>query len=169
MSVAGTATTEAKPDKVILGVETTNETEKAALQPTVSGTKISVHQLVNQLIKSLQSLAGKRSNLLLNDIPRKLSVSVDENMLAYVLWHLMNSAMSSTENECIHIEAVLTDDRTLIRIKDLGTYFYHTISHQYRQVQYIAEKLGGNINLNNDENYGPNVSFSIPNNLLAAA
>jgi hypothetical protein len=32
MSVAGTATTEAKPDKVILGVETTNETEKAAWQ-----------------------------------------------------------------------------------------------------------------------------------------
>ena len=90
-------------------------------------TKISIHQLVSRLIASLQPSAVKRNNILLNDIPRDLSVIADENTLAYVLSNLVNSAVSTTENSCIHIEAVLTDDHTMIRVKDQGTYIYHTM------------------------------------------
>jgi signal transduction histidine kinase len=88
---------------------------------------ISVHQLVSQLITSLQPLAVRRNNILLNDIPRELAVSADQHTLAYVLSELVNSAVNSTENQCIHIEAVLTDDHTVIRVKDLDTYIYHTM------------------------------------------
>lgn len=94
---------------------------------TSADTTISIHQLVNQLITSLQPLAVRRNNILLNDIPRELLVSADQNTLAYVLSQLVNSAVNSTENQCIHIEAVLTDDHTMIRVKDLHTYIYHTM------------------------------------------
>ncbi len=89
--------------------------------------KISVHQIVSQLITSLQPFAVKRNNILLNDIPKELSVSADQHTLAYVLSQLVNSAVNSTENQCIHIEAVLTDDHTMIRVKDLNTHIYHTM------------------------------------------
>jgi signal transduction histidine kinase len=95
--------------------------------PSPSEPKISVHQVVSQLITSLQPLAVKRNNILLNDIPRELSVSADQNTLAYVLSQLVNSAVNSTENHCIHIEAVLTDDHMMIRVKDLDTHIYHTM------------------------------------------
>jgi signal transduction histidine kinase len=93
----------------------------------LSDTKISIHQLVSRLIASLQPSAVKRNNILLNDIPGELLVNADENTLAYVLSNLVNSAVSTTENSCIHIEAVLTDDHTMIRVKDQDTYIYHTM------------------------------------------
>ena len=89
---------------------------------------IFIHQLVSRLITSLQPSAVKRNNILLNDIPRDLSVMADENTLAYVLSNLVNSAVSTTENRCIHIEAIHTDDaHTMIRVKDQDTLIYHTM------------------------------------------
>jgi phosphoglycerate-specific signal transduction histidine kinase len=133
-----------------------------------SSTKIFLHQLVNQLVKSLLPLTTLRKNLVLNHIPRELMVTAEENMLAYVLWNLINSAVNSTQDDCIHIQALSMDEYTMIAVKDVGTYFYHTISSDYRQVQYIAEKLGGSISICNDKNNSTNVCFRISKDLLAA-
>lgn len=89
--------------------------------------RISVHQLVSQLITSLQPMAVRRNNVLLNDIPKELSASVDQNMLAYVLTQLVNTAVANTENRCIHIEAIPDGNQTRIRVKDLDTFIYHTM------------------------------------------
>lgn len=89
--------------------------------------KTSVHQIVSQLITSLQPLAVKRNNILLNDVPRDLSVEVDQHMLAYLLSQLVNTAVSNTENQCIHIETVLDNDQQMLRVKDMNTRIYHTI------------------------------------------
>ncbi len=89
--------------------------------------KVSIYNLVSKLITSLQPLAVRRNNILLNDIPKDLSVNADQNTLAYVLSQLVNSAVNSTENECIHIEAVLNDNHRMLRVKDLHTHIYHTM------------------------------------------
>jgi hypothetical protein len=56
----------------------------------------------------------------------------------------------------------------MIRIKDVGTYFRHTISKEYRQVQHVAEKLGGSIRIENGRDSGMNAAFCFSNSLLAA-
>lgn len=89
--------------------------------------KVSLYQLVSQLITSLQPLAVKRNNILLNDIPRELSLDVDQNMVAYVLSQLVNSAVSNAEDQCIHIEAVINNDHQMLRVKDMHTHIYHTM------------------------------------------
>jgi len=96
-------------------------------QPQTSENRVSIHQLVSKLITSLQPLAVKRNNILLNDIPRDLSVDADQNTIAYVLSELVNSAVNSTENECIHIEAVFNNEHRMLRVKDLHTHIYHTM------------------------------------------
>jgi len=130
--------------------------------------KISLHKVVSELVQSLLPVMVKRHNLVLNEIPRDLCVEADENMLAYVLWSLINGAIQSTQNDCIRVEAIPMDDRMMIRIKGVGTYFRHTISREYRQVQHVAEKLGGSISIENGEDYGTNAAFCISNSLLAA-
>ncbi|HEY4287422.1 MAG TPA: hypothetical protein VGN00_10020 [Puia sp.] len=130
--------------------------------------KVSLHELVSGLVQSLLPLTVKRHNLILNEIPRDLCVGADENMLAYVLWSLINGAIQSTHNECIHIEGVTMDDCMMIRIKDVGTYFRHTISREYRQVQHVAERLGGSIRIENGKDHGTNAAFCISGSLQAA-
>jgi C4-dicarboxylate-specific signal transduction histidine kinase len=129
--------------------------------------RISLFDLVNRLI-STDVLSAKYSQMVRNDIPPELMVSADENMLAYVLWNLIHSAVTSIHEDSILIEALTVEDRTVIRIKDLGTYFYHSISQEYRKVQFVAEKLGGSVHINHDINHGANASFIISNSLLTA-
>ena len=125
---------------------------------------VSLHRLVSELVESLLPLTIKRHSLVLNEVPRDFFVGADEDMLAYVLWSLINGAIQSTHSECIHIEGVAMDGCMMIRIKDVGTYFRHTISREYRQVQHVAERLGGSISIEN----GRNAAFCISNNRLAA-
>lgn len=130
--------------------------------------KVPLRQMVNQLLTSLQPLALRRDSIILNGIPHDLTVLAEENILAYVLWSLLNGAVNSRNNECIHIVAFVAQDRTMICVKDVGTYYYHAISTEYRKIQYAAEQLGGSISVDNDELHGTNVSFSISNRPLAA-
>ena len=110
-------------------------------------TTISLHRFVDELMTGLLPRAVSRKTLIINQIDRNLRVGSDENMLAYVLWNLLDRAVSSTQNECIHIESVVEGDTTLIRVRNAGIYFYRTISNGFRQVQYAAEKLGGTISI----------------------
>jgi len=138
------------------------------MSTTCFAPKVSLHKLVSELVQGLLPLTVKRRNLVLNEIPRDLSIGADENMLAYVLWHLINGAVQCTQNECIHIEAFTMGDHMMIRIKDVGAYFHHTISREYRQVQHIAEKLGGCISIENGKDDETNAALCIWNSQLAA-
>jgi hypothetical protein len=130
--------------------------------------KIPLHQMVDQLLAALQPLTLRRDSIILNGIPHDLTVLAEENTLAYVLGSLLNSAINNGRNECIHIVAVVAEDRTMICVKDVGTYYYHAISTDYRKIQNAAELLGGSISVDQDDIHGTNVSFSISNRLLAA-
>jgi hypothetical protein len=126
--------------------------------------EISLHHFVDELTLGLLPLAVSRKTVIINQIDRDLRVGSDENMLAYVLWNLLDRAVSSTQNECIHIESVVEGGNTLIRVRNAGMYFYRTISNGFRQVQYAAEKLGGTISID----YNTDTTTTIALTLKAA-
>jgi hypothetical protein len=128
-----------------------------------SVTKISLHRFVDDLTAGLVPLAVTRRTLIINQIDRNTDIRLgsDENMLAYVLWNLLNRAVSSTENSCIHIESITDGDRVMIRVRNAGAYFYRTISHSFRQVQYAAEKIGGSISIDYTENMSTTVALTL--------
>jgi len=125
--------------------------------------QISLHQFVDELTLGLLPLAVSRKSIIINQIDRDLQVGSDENILAYVLWNLLDRAVNSTQNECIHIESVTEGDSTLIRVRNAGTYFYRTVCHSFRQVQYAAEKLGGTISINYTGSTSTTIAFTIKN------
>jgi hypothetical protein len=134
-----------------------------------SETKIPLRWFVNELMSDLLPLAVSRRSFIVNDIDRQLDLTVDEKMLAYVLWSLLNRIVSSTENECIHIESVLSGDCMMIRVRNTGTYSYCNTSRGFRQVQYVAEKLGGNILIDQTPNHSTTVVSLILHNGIKAA
>jgi hypothetical protein len=95
--------------------------------------------------------AVSRKTIIINQIDRDLELGADENLLAFVLWNLLDRAVNSTQNECIHIESVRNGHNTIIRDRNAGVYFYRTLSNNFRQVQHAAEKLGGTITVDYTE------------------
>ena len=145
-------------------------TQKAAVvpfEPSSRRIKVSLHQLVNDLLASLQPLAMKRNNVVLNGVPQGLCFIAEENLMAYILWNMINTVVSSKKNECIHVQTLVDDDHTMICVRDAGTYLYRSLASEYRKLQDAAEKVGGCINVYNDDKYGNNIVFSISNTRMA--
>jgi hypothetical protein len=102
---------------------------------------------VDELMTGLVPRAGSRKSIIINQIDRDLEVGSDENLLAFVLWNLLDKAVDSTQNECIHVESVRLGESTMIRVRNAGVYFYRSSANCFRQVQDAAEKLGGSISI----------------------
>jgi hypothetical protein len=130
--------------------------------------RISLHRFVDELTEGLVPLAVSRRSIIINQIDRDLEVGSDENTLAYVLWNLLNRVVSSTQNECIHIESVSAGDSTVIRVRNAGVYFYRTVSNSFRQVQYAAERLGGGISIDYTDHTSPTIELTFYNKMTAA-
>jgi signal transduction histidine kinase len=115
-------------------------------QATVSR-GLPLQKLVNHLLKDLLPAAVRKRSLILNEIPGEFTVAADENMVSFVLWNLMNNVVHTSANECIHVNAERAGNCTLISLKHVSNYFYRSFSGDLRQVQDMAEKLGGCINI----------------------
>jgi hypothetical protein len=115
---------------------------------TAACNPISLHRFVDELTAGLLPRAVSRKIIIINQIDPDLEVGTDENLLAFVLWNLLDRVVNSTQNECIHVESVKTGESTMIRVRNAGVYFYRTLANNFRQVQYAAERLGGTISVN---------------------
>jgi hypothetical protein len=129
---------------------------------------IPLHRFVDDLTMGLLPFAVSRKTIIINQIDRDLEVGADENMLAYVLWNLLDRAVSSTQNECIHVESACNEGQTMIIVRNAGVYLYRSLSQGFRQIQYAAEKLGGSIHIDYSANNSPTIAFSMRDGLSAA-
>ena len=129
---------------------------------------IPLHRFVDELTAGLLPRAVSRKTIIINQIDRALEVGTDENLLAFVLWNLLDRAVNSTQNECIHIESVRIGESTMIRVRNAGVYFYRTLANNFRQVQYAAEKLGGTISVDYGEDTCTTVALTLHKDLRAA-
>jgi signal transduction histidine kinase len=130
-------------------------------------TTISLHRFVDELMTGLLPRAVSRKTLIINQIDRSLEVGSDENLLAFILWNLLDKAVESTQNECIHVESICKGENTMIRVRNAGVYFYRSCANCFRQVQDAAEKLGGSISIDSLD-LGTTVELTLRKNLRAA-
>ena len=113
-------------------------------------TTISLHRFVDELMTGLLPRAVSRKTLIINQIDRNIEVGSDENMLAFVLWNLLDKVVDCTQNECINIESVELGGSVVIRVRNAGIYFYRSCANCFRQVQHAAEKIGATISIDYD-------------------
>jgi hypothetical protein len=130
-------------------------------------TTISLHRFVDELMTGLLPRAVSRKTLIINQIDRDLEVGSDENLLAFILWNLLDKAVESTQNECIHVESFCKGGKTMIRVRNAGVYFYRSCANCFRQVQDAAEKLGGSISIDSRD-MGTTVDLTLHKDLRAA-
>ena len=130
-------------------------------------TTISLHRFVDELTAGLLPRAVSRKTIIINQIDRDLEVGSDENLLAFILWNLLDKAVESTQNECIHIESICKGETTMIRVRNAGVYFYRSCANCFRQVQDAAEKLGGSISIDSLD-MSTTVALTLQNEFSAA-
>ncbi|HET6252895.1 MAG TPA: hypothetical protein VFE32_02410 [Puia sp.] len=89
-------------------------------QPANRRIKVSLHQLINELLTNLQPLTRNRNSIIHNGVPQGLCFIAEENLLAYRLWNLLGNALRTRQNEPIHVLALVDDHQTTISVKNAG-------------------------------------------------
>jgi signal transduction histidine kinase len=98
-----------------------------SFEPTNRYIKVSLHQLINDLLANLQPLARNHNNVLHNGVPQGLCFVAEENLLAFNLWNLLGNALRARQNANIHVLALVDDHKTTITVKDDSTNFAFSI------------------------------------------
>ena len=124
-------------------------------------TTVSLHQLVNQLMNSFIPLAVEKRSFIINDVDPAISLSADQQVLAYVVGNLLSNAISSTKSVCIRIEAVKKDGAVQICVRNNAASFYHTATDGYSQLLEATSLLGGHIHICNQMNQGMVTTLSL--------
>jgi hypothetical protein len=124
-------------------------------------TSVPLYKLIDQLLTGLLPLVTDRKSFIINNVDRSFNLQADEDVLAFVVGNLLSSAVNSTVNGCIRIEAELDEAFVQIRVRNSGVYFYNTGASGFSQVVQAARRLGGNISIHNQKNEGITVVFSV--------
>ena len=135
---------------------------EAEVEPSdPKSTPVSLYELVHRLQLVLLPQAVEKSTFIVNHIDRSLALKADEDTLAFIIGSLMNSAVCSTTNGCIHIETAYCGTDIQIKVRNNGVFFYSSPSHSLGHVADAARKLGGSINLYNNKYEGMIAVFSL--------
>jgi hypothetical protein len=125
-------------------------------------TKKTLDQLVSLLAAGSLPAAVHRKSFIVNDVPRALPISADENMLATVLSSILQIVISHTENSCIRIAANINDKIVNVQMQD-NNFNGNVIESDLKQVQTIANKMGGYLSIHTNLKKITSIAFSFPN------
>jgi hypothetical protein len=114
--------------------------------------------------------ATRKNSFIINDVPADLQANTDENMLATVFGSLLNTVITYTENCCIRISAKLFGRVVLLQLKETSRLNNsRAFAGNLRQVQQLAEKIGGTVSISNNYTEASTIVFSFVNNPSLAA
>jgi hypothetical protein len=130
---------------------------------------IALYLMVNRISQGSLPVATQRHSFIVNDVPADLVVNTDEHMLAAVFGSLLNTVISHTENSCIRVSAKLYGKVVIVNLKETHQLTTFSLVLNLRQVQQLAEKIGGSISISGDHTRPTTIVFSFVNNLTQAA
>jgi hypothetical protein len=121
----------------------------------------SLYQLVNRLLAALLPQSTGKKTVIINDVDKKHSIPVDQEILAFVIGSIMSNEVYSTSNCCIRVETIIRQDGIDVRVRNNGEFRYSSSLSNLRPIADAARKIGGHIGLQHEENYGMSVVLSL--------
>jgi len=127
-----------------------------------------LHHLVDRLITGFLPAAVRKHNFFINDIPLDLPVEYNNEWVASVISGLIATAVSNTKNNCIRLTAKKYGYVFVLEINSACKTNNHPLNAELQQMQRLAEKIGGCLFINAQNEEKTIMSFSFPNLPVAA-
>ena len=126
-------------------------------------------QLVDLLSTNLLPQTMEHRSCIVNDIKQEMFVNTDNNIIATVLNNLLNITITNSQNNSIHVSAKLFGNIILVHVKNNDKSLDQAITQSLKQIQPMAEKLGGCVAVTHNKLKGTTVAFTFNNNKMEAA
>ena len=131
--------------------------------------QVELHLMVSRISASSLPSATRKNSFIINDVPADLLANTDENMLATVFGSLLNAIITHSENCCIRVSAKHYGKVVLLHLKETHSISNPAFAGNLRQVQQLAEKIGGTVSVSTNPNEATTIVLSFINNFPLAA
>ena len=132
------------------------EKEQAVIQP-------GLHELTAQLVNAFIPRASSNKSFFVNDIPVKLSLRTNQEMLASVLSGLLSAVVTHSKESCIRLSAKIYGNIVLMQVKDSASSNIRAVKNEVRKLQPIAEKMLGSVSVTSQRKNLTTITFGFPN------
>ena len=126
-------------------------------------TKLSLHKLVDDVIKVSSPLPVPSKSPVVNNVPANLYVNTNEDVVASVLNGLLNTVITNASNGEIYVSAREFFGNTVkVSVKDSNCYNTYAVACGLQKMVPLAERIGGNLNIINQRQKITTIEFSFP-------
>lgn len=127
-----------------------------------------LRQMAGRLANSFLPVAMHNKSFFINDIPENLYVDTNPNLVASVLGGLLSSVVSHAKDSCIRLSAKAYSNVILVHVKDCNSFSHYSPENGLKQLQLLAEKMGGFVSVTSQRENVTTFAFSFPNMPLTA-
>lgn len=127
-----------------------------------------LHNLVDRLITTFLPTAGRNHNFFINAIPRELPVEHNREWVASIISGMLATAVNNARNKCIRLSAKRYGYVFVVEVHETGRVNNAPANSDLQQIQKLAEKIGGCLSVNSQDEEQAIMSFSFPNLPVAA-
>jgi len=125
--------------------------------------KTVLQNLVDGLIKTLLPVAVRNNSSFVNDVPSKLNIRCDGNIVASVINGLLLSVINNARETCISISAKeMYGKMVMVSIKDSNSFNTYAVACSLQDVVPLAKKIGGELAITNPKQQVTTVVFKFP-------
>jgi signal transduction histidine kinase len=136
---------------------------------TLAAKDSALYELVDKLIRTSSIVTKRNRSFIINDVPEGLAVMADENILSAIISGLLQSVVNHARDTCIRISAKTYNDVVLMHVKDANGCNNEGISYGVQQVQHLALKMGGFLDVTSYRRRETTITFTFPNLKVTAA
>ena len=119
---------------------------------------VRIKPLIDSLINSVLSTCVARHNLIINDVPQELQMTIGEDKLALVVGNLMSNVINFVQDDCLHIDASNSGE-IILRLNNTNLSRNKSFVVSLETILFIAERFG--ISLKIEEFYGKGTDVSV--------
>ncbi|NOT50824.1 MAG: hypothetical protein HOP10_06070 [Chitinophagaceae bacterium] len=140
---------------------------KTELQTT--GTQRSLQQLVSNLVNNFLPAAHRNNTQLVNEVRQEIALgkSVTQSTIA-VMSDLLSTVIINSKNGEIHISAERFSNTVTLEIQERNNYNGYALAFSVGAIEPLAHSFGGHIRINGPQKRVATISFSFPDQLVAA-
>jgi signal transduction histidine kinase len=144
---------------------TLNQTDPAAA--AFCGTPTFLYQLVNRLQECLQHQAVDKQSVIVNDVDKTVSISADEDILAFIIGGFISNTVHNTSHCCIRVDTVRCARGIQVRMRNNGVFLSNGCRHSLANMINAARRLGGYISVESEDARGTTVLLTMATDAAA--
>ena len=138
-------------------------TKKSNAEKEQTVIQTELHELTADLVNTFMPRASCNKIFFVNDIPVKLPLKTNQEMLAFVLSGLLSAIVTHSKDSCIRLSAKIYGNIVLMQVKDSTSANTLAVKNEVHKLQPIAEKMLGSVSVTSQRKNLTTITFGFPN------